>query len=704
MSKFTSQEVANLENGGNERAREIYFKDWDLQRQSLPDSSNVDRLRDFIKSVYVEKRFSGERPLARGRGGDLEESRRPEPRPSYRTDSKSPPYEDRYEDRQQGGRRSNYGYEDRRYEERGSRYDEKRSPGRFDTDRNRYDRSYNDNRRYDERARYESRDRHYEDRYYEDRYNEGLDRRFEERFANERRNPQSNRDHGGSSPPPIHSVKEILGEDVPPLRVEEPGNHSNGAREPDRSHRSQDARPPRFGSSSSFGSVDGNVPVNAPVIKRENSGSLIDFLAEPEAPVAREQLDPFGLTAAVQPSTTASSSTGWATFDMFSTATAAGPPAPTPVPVPAPAQVPALASALGALGGLDNLTTQTNGSAQWAPQWPSMQSATAHAPPSFESSSNSWASLEGPISQPSISAASSQPWSPFSTSPASIPEGQLPASQTANSSSAGVSPQVLPAQSNSRQEIPETFFAGSQTGAPLSALQYASFGGMTMLPQVGNYGQPQKSKNPFDFPGDNTSRQAAEEFPSMSPLQAALPGLNMGPMSMPGPGSSAYGPQWNHTNTMFSPAASYAPAIPSGAYVTNQQIPNAMPQTIRTGPVGPSMGVGMPGAFMNAPKQGTDYFYAAQGAPPVPSQSSFGIGQDHLYTMHGGNPALSFQKPLGQAGGSAANSDFLFNGQVGQQLMSQGSLGSLSSMPGTHLQSSQFPTHSSLGPIHNPFG
>merc|ERR1711915_78539 len=45
MAKFTSQEVTSLQQGGNQKAKEIYFKDFDPQRHQLPDSSNVDRLR-----------------------------------------------------------------------------------------------------------------------------------------------------------------------------------------------------------------------------------------------------------------------------------------------------------------------------------------------------------------------------------------------------------------------------------------------------------------------------------------------------------------------------------------------------------------------------------------------------------------------------------------------------------------------------------
>ncbi|KAJ3684817.1 hypothetical protein LUZ61_013981 [Rhynchospora tenuis] len=61
MAKFTTQEITALQEGGNERAKGIYFKGWDFDRQSLPDSSDIDKLRDFIKHVYVNQRFVGER-------------------------------------------------------------------------------------------------------------------------------------------------------------------------------------------------------------------------------------------------------------------------------------------------------------------------------------------------------------------------------------------------------------------------------------------------------------------------------------------------------------------------------------------------------------------------------------------------------------------------------------------------------------------
>ncbi|XP_031737787.1 probable ADP-ribosylation factor GTPase-activating protein AGD14 isoform X2 [Cucumis sativus] len=61
MAKFTAEEVAALQAAGNQRAREIYLKTWDPQRHSYPENSNLHRLRNFIKHVYVDRKYSGER-------------------------------------------------------------------------------------------------------------------------------------------------------------------------------------------------------------------------------------------------------------------------------------------------------------------------------------------------------------------------------------------------------------------------------------------------------------------------------------------------------------------------------------------------------------------------------------------------------------------------------------------------------------------
>ncbi|RDY04178.1 putative ADP-ribosylation factor GTPase-activating protein AGD14, partial [Mucuna pruriens] len=84
MAKFTSQEVDALQNGGNQRAREIYLKSWDFQRQRLPDNSNVGKIREFIRS---SPRIHED------------EIRRAS---SYHSYSQSPPYDYQYEDRRYG--------------------------------------------------------------------------------------------------------------------------------------------------------------------------------------------------------------------------------------------------------------------------------------------------------------------------------------------------------------------------------------------------------------------------------------------------------------------------------------------------------------------------------------------------------------------------------------------------------------------------
>ncbi|XVF56759.1 hypothetical protein PTKIN_Ptkin06aG0145700 [Pterospermum kingtungense] len=105
MSKFTSQEVEALQNGGNQRARDIYLKDWDLQRQRLPDSSNADKIREFIKSVYVDRKYAGEKTSDKP-PRDMQSPRNNEDEirraSSYHSYSQSPPYDYQYEDRRYG--------------------------------------------------------------------------------------------------------------------------------------------------------------------------------------------------------------------------------------------------------------------------------------------------------------------------------------------------------------------------------------------------------------------------------------------------------------------------------------------------------------------------------------------------------------------------------------------------------------------------
>ncbi|VVA90528.1 unnamed protein product [Arabis nemorensis] len=105
MSKFTSQEVEVLQTGGNQRAREIYLTNWDYQRQRLPDNSNAERVREFIKNVYVQKKYAGasvtDKPPkdSQNHGSSEDVTRRAN---SYHSYSQSPPYDYQYEERRYG--------------------------------------------------------------------------------------------------------------------------------------------------------------------------------------------------------------------------------------------------------------------------------------------------------------------------------------------------------------------------------------------------------------------------------------------------------------------------------------------------------------------------------------------------------------------------------------------------------------------------
>ncbi|KAF8393326.1 hypothetical protein HHK36_021567 [Tetracentron sinense] len=319
MAKFTSQEVSALQGGGNERAKEIYFKDWDSQRHSVPDSSNVERLRDFIKHVYVDRRYTGERSSdkpPRVKMGDREDSYENRRADTYRGGSRSPPYEDTYERRYSersgpGGRNDDRdfrsSYDERRspgYDQENQRYGDRSSPGRFEV--------VNDWRR-------------------DDRFGNG--RRSEDRRSSdgesklEGRSPNHQKDMDMSSPPMVRPIRDILGEDAPPLRVGEPPK-ANGGRAADRSAHTQEFRFPavpelvqlRTASSSSLGSIDGN----SVELKGVNPGSLIDFNDDPEPPDAAavpqtQQMPPPPIGQSVtltRPTSSSINDDNWASFDF----------------------------------------------------------------------------------------------------------------------------------------------------------------------------------------------------------------------------------------------------------------------------------------------------------------------------------------------------------------------------------------------------
>ncbi|KAH9760972.1 Arf-GAP domain-containing protein [Citrus sinensis] len=129
MAKFSAEEVSALQAAGNEVEFLLIH---------MFSSSNLNRIRDFIKHVYVDRRYAGEKTdkFLRLRLGEKEDSCQSNKVGAYIGEFRSPRSESRYEQSSSGrsqhrersnDRNSEYYFEDRR----SPRYyiEERRSPG-----------------------------------------------------------------------------------------------------------------------------------------------------------------------------------------------------------------------------------------------------------------------------------------------------------------------------------------------------------------------------------------------------------------------------------------------------------------------------------------------------------------------------------------------------------------------------------------------
>ncbi|KAK1418533.1 hypothetical protein QVD17_27678 [Tagetes erecta] len=550
MAKFTTQEVSALQGGGNASAKEIYFKEWDAQRQSFPDSSNVERLRDFIKHVYVNRRYSGERSLdkpPRAKMGEGEGSR-------------SPPYDNerRYSDRPSPGGRSDGSSR--------NSYDERRSPG-YDSDFRKSPARpdvVNDWRR-------------------EDRFGNG-------KKSDDGRSPDRQRDADISSPPIVRPVRDILGESVSPLRVIEPPK-ANGSRTADGSFQTQ-----RTASSSSLASSTGN-----PTELRTET-SLIDFDAEPEppstAPVTQTQ-QTAPAPAVAQPSHT--SNDNWASFDSSPIVKSTQPPPSSnlldvlsELSVSAPGNNPAVASVQipPANAVTPSSTFNAFGGSGYGDQW---QNAPSH--------------------QNFVPATSIQPPTSSFNQPLNTSSGdtQVPSGASTYSQ---VTP-TIEAKPSAKQELPADLFTSSY---PPFAAQGP---GWFSAPQYGmgynmQYNFPQhmppasvQSSNPFDL-NESPSVQATA-FPSMAPLQDALPNMGPSSTSQQTSGLGTPPPVWMTLQSVHPLGQSYGSSVPSGPFMG--QVPPSVPPQSR--PQVGTLGYDMASfASLNNTNQQQSGFYAAPAAAP----------------------------------------------------------------------------------------
>ncbi|XP_016161930.1 probable ADP-ribosylation factor GTPase-activating protein AGD14 isoform X1 [Arachis ipaensis] len=577
MAKFTSQEVDSLQNAGNQRAREIYLKNWDFQRQRLPDSSNVDKIREFIRHVYVDRRYaatkSSDKPPRDMQNPRINEddTRRAS---SYHSYSQSPPYDYQYEDRRYGKQAAALtrkpGSDKVRYE--GKMSSIIYSPGRFS------------------------------DHAYEDRFaNEGSGPRISdfsvssggEQFKSEVQSPNFHKDIGFHSPPYRHS-----------------GHHSsedvwafarNTSLETNAKRDMEGIRLPQR--TASLGSMDSNLSS----FRSHNSGGLVDFFSEPvqafeplqtkvscvpqppgpagstssdisNAPVAAEpSIDLFQLPGAPsqstsvdlfqasvlsavpysnesqptqtsqpssvdffadlsqQPSTATSDekslelsapkNEGWATFDMpqYTASTAK---------VETPAVLPSTADTLQ-----DRFDPFLNLNGDM--QWPSFETSGVSVPSSVTSNvwhDGAW-NGEEQVSVTATSTQSEQPWSAFEDS-------VTPAS--ADGLNQGLQLQNLPSTDDQYLDLraSEGCNEGGMQGiAPIGGFDdheiSSNFSGgsaypPSAIPPMGESqpnGNSHKSTNPFDFldDADVSDVEHGNMFLDLSSLQAALPDAQFQP-------------------------------------------------------------------------------------------------------------------------------------------------------------------------------
>ncbi|KAL5174565.1 putative ADP-ribosylation factor GTPase-activating protein AGD14 [Glycine soja] len=536
MAKFSAQEVSALQEGGNQRAQEIYLKEWDPQRHSLPDSSNVDKLRDFIKNVYVDRRFSGERtydkpPRVKGDKDDFHENMR------TKTYQGSPSYEDTHE---------------RRYSDRSS--PSGRSPG--------YDQ---ENRQYGDYKKSPVRPPIINDWRREDRFGDG--RKFEDHRISdgnhnvERASPERAKDLDSSSPPVVRPVREILGENVVPLRISEPpktnsGQAANGS-----------ALTQRTASSSSLASSNGT-PAE---VKLETIKSLIDFDDDPEPPVASAAPQAQQTTVAQHGMPANSNDNNWASFDVAPEAKAPqGPSNVNPlesmltqlsVPVSLPSHV---SGAQGLVMG-SALTATAAGtpiisSFSTFPASGASVTSFGLTPASTHNNAGQWATLQYQQQQPLFTAAASQPTIQQSTSPVG---GAL-----------NNQPWTVPlVQGNPSTPMPHTSHL-----VPKPANEAKSR--VVLQPSTADIKPSGRSELPEDlftvkyspFPAPVPGWQMGPP-PSMGALPSVTPSATMHPSNM-GNISHAWNPPSSSSYVSPPQVQTLAPAMGPGAYMGQQMATN----------------------------------------------------------------------------------------------------------------------------------
>ncbi|XP_008807338.2 probable ADP-ribosylation factor GTPase-activating protein AGD14 isoform X1 [Phoenix dactylifera] len=569
MAKFTKEEVDALQRGGNQRAREIFLKDWDMQQMRLPYSSNADRIREFIRNVYVNKKYAGGRTSDKLSSNteslkNHEENQRRAS--SYHSYSQSPPYD--------------YQYEDRRYGKQFSML--ARRPG---SDRGHYEGKIN---------RFIYSPSRLREQMYDDRFaNESSGSRSSDFSVSSTGDPFR---YDGQSPnsqdaeycsPRLHQVRKILVEEAQPQilnRQSEANVQGNldGITRPQRT-----ASTGSFGYSKSFSlshrSVDSG-GLSDDVVERVRSTethqavqSAFTSSTQTSTSLHATKQDPFNLTFVGSPMTSSTSSIdlfadfsnqhssvtpldqkpstapfseneGWATFDL---------PHHAGVASETYAMVPALVfPGVGASKGTENASTLMQNNSQCF----SVQSSVAPAP--FTPTDGQW---HAGIHEDKSSAdqKSSQLWNAFDDSTGNMSctlFGSLPQnnnSQVTVSTSKLGDPHIglkLPESTiNDGLQKPALDGTATHFNLPPRDVNGSPFS-LPVRPLMEGSTQAKKSINPFDLPYDS-NLEANNSFLDMSSLEAALPNPQL-PTDYIGGLAQPWFPQ--------NSATAYIPSLPEG--------------------------------------------------------------------------------------------------------------------------------------------
>ncbi|WMV42807.1 hypothetical protein MTR67_036192 [Solanum verrucosum] len=536
MARFSEEEVSALEAGGNERAKEIYFNTWDTYRNSYPDPSDLYRLREFIKHVYVDRKYTGER------GSE----KLPVVKTSFKDD-----YKEMYSSRAgDADRCSSETYSPRRSDDMNlrsySNIEDRRSP-----------RNYNQGARSNRERSLSTRFEIVDDRFRDDGSSDIKRYQYHIFSKSERRS------NSPASSPKIHSIKDILGDKVIPLEVGESPKQSAG------------------GVTRESSANDEKMEKEKEKAAVTNIDSLIDWETEPQPQQQSPQTetDPSKETSnATTPPSSAAKVSNMDLLESLFIDMTTPPVASTEIPAatePTPVGTVASSNATQSAGASPVV------SSSFGPPVASFESTLSFPRPNDSTAipiHNQHSAVPVGINSPNVQ----QSTAPFGVAygqkntlqptgnaeaPPTNPSSLQP-SQAASMSALNTSPSNDP-NTIGRKELPMDLFTLSYPplAAAVPGWQFPPHGmayGMQYHPSVMAISAPPnsaKTRNPFDIGQDGPQVQAPE-FPSMLPMQAALP-TNVQPQP--------------YALAMHMPpqTTNYGMTISGGAYA-GQQIPNNM--------------------------------------------------------------------------------------------------------------------------------